>query len=177
MKRQITALAVLAVLPACMTTQSPNISPFTDDDIHFEGWASKPNALVVLQAYNRNTEQWMAAGAYTWSSSSKLTFGDRDLYQWKLDWAMGEGLNPADYRECFWDADCNAPFGGTVRLRTYEPWGHAKAMYTFRPGGLDCTIQRVIQQFESLEAAYYNCHPDGVQNEITVNMIESEYPF
>ena len=175
MTRKTMLVAVLA-LPACMTTQPPSSYTSTAEELHLEGFASKPSGLIALQAYNRATEEWQPVGV-TNASAGGFTFGGRDLYQWKLDWIMNDAIPDMDLRECFWSSDCIAPYGGTIRLRATEPLGDAKTLYTFRPGGLDCTIQRVIQEVEDLEVAYWNCHPDGIENEIAVYMDESEYPF
>lgn len=175
MKRSIWMLAATIVLPACMTTQPPPDPVNEDGSIHFEGFASEPNALVTLQAYNRFTEEWTPVGT-TFGTANQLIFGGRELYQWEMDWTFSDAVPTESWRECYWSADCNAPWGGTTRFRTLEPLGESYVQFTFRPGGLDCTIQRVIQEFEDLETAYVNCHPEEMPNEIAI-IFHADHPY
>jgi len=166
-----TTLACAAATTGCMTTQPLPHAVSEDTVVHFEGYASAPNALVVLQGYDRSLQQWVPVGGSTFASAGKVTFGGRDLSPWSIDWSLADGIADEGTRECFWDADCDALYGGGMRLRTVEFQGTAPVQFTFRPGGFDCTIQRVIQDFESLETAYLNCHPGGFEQEISVNYI------
>lgn len=154
---------------ACMTSQPPSIPLRLEDPFVFEGYASRPNALIVLQVYDRNARRWTSAGASTTSGNgAPIKFGGYDLYPWKIRWVFNDAFS-TDYRECLWNANCNSPYGGVTRFRTYEVGSSPSVHYTFRPGGLDCTIDKVVQESLDLPTAYTQCHPDGARNEISIS--------
>jgi len=120
----------------------------------FDGYASRPGARVDIYVRNKFTQQWIFLKS-AYASNSKLTFGGEDLYYWKTTVLLASDHN----WPCYLQDDCS--FGdGLVHYQVKEPGGRTETLFTFGPGGMQCTVGKVGEGL-SLLAAYWQCKPDN----------------
>ena len=131
------------------------------DATEFEGFASRPGARVDIYVLDRRANSWVFQRSAT-ASTGPLMFGGEALYHWRTSVRLADDGN----WPCYLQDDC--AFGdGLVRYQVREPGGRLPVLYTFGPGGLDCTINGVLSG-KTLVEAYVPCMPDHDPNEVHV---------
>jgi len=126
------------------------------ENVIFQGYASRPGATVVLQAYNQKTGTWEETGDEVTASTTPLTVGDLDLYSWRLEHRLRQAGTIED-TWCLFNRECERVIGGGVTYRVREPGGKMPTLFTYDHDDMACTLRRMNEEHEALVKAYMGC--------------------
>jgi hypothetical protein len=109
--------------------------------IKLQGYASKPNALIQIQAYHQRNRTWdVVATARAEALASH--FGGESMYYWKYSFIVNNVINSPCYLAP--NAGCHiSPLQTPMKLRFREVGGKIAHLITFDQNGVQCMIQRV----------------------------------
>ncbi len=131
---------LFAAAPSCMYSHEDGdlINPHGNQ--FFAGYAEFPQAPIVLEAFNRSTNNWDFMG-YTYASTTPTTINGVSLYNWGYSVVLADLPNYA----CYASPHCYIPAGDhSIKLRFKEVGGTLSFLKTFDQGGLECVIQRIV---------------------------------
>lgn len=119
--------------------------------LNLSGHASKPNAVIQIQAYHQRNRSWDVV-ALARSSARATNYGGETMYEWKYSFVVNDELNSSCYVSP--DNRCQVRPGQTpMKLRFREVGGKISFLMTFDEGGVACLTQKVGQGQTLVNAA------------------------